>query len=115
MKHWASVAVTFLVLTLVAPSAMAQDLLVSHEGERRPDSGLQSGHSAAHYGIAGVVAQRASLRAVLGAAGLDAIEQTPGLGSAVALSLVEMFAGGGGSPSDLARPRTDVKAVLSRD
>ncbi len=104
-----------LAIFAVSSGCLAQDLLYKSGVASTVRTSVATGHSAAYYGIRGAVPQRASLRAVLAAGGLDELEQKPGLGAAVALTLVEMFAGGGGSPSDLARPRNDVKAALIGD
>ena len=112
MKCIVTMMVCLALLLSAETPALAQDLPPDSPGAGAVLPGLAGGHSAAFYGIEGATVQQASIRAVLGAAGLDVLERKVGLGGAVALSLVEMFAGGGGSPSDIARPRDDVEKIL---
>lgn len=114
MKHARSVrswcvAGGMVMAALNSPPVLARDL----PAERAARSAvLQGGHSAAYFGIQDAVEQRASIRAVLSGVQLDRVRQSPGLAAAGTLLLLQMFAGGGGAPTDLAEARSDVGPAL---
>ncbi len=70
------------------------------------------GWSAADYGITDAQMQASSLRAILEDHRADDVQPAPDLFSAASYVLLTLFAGGGGAPLDLVRPRDDLKEYL---
>jgi hypothetical protein len=104
----------FTALLGLAPTAtaVAQDLL---EVTERLNREVAYGHSAAHYGMAIPIEQRASIRAVLSSVQLDRLRQAPSVAAAGTYLFLQMFAGGGGAPTDIAEPRSTVEGVFQRE
>lgn len=73
------------------------------------------GHSAAYYGMTRPLEQRASIRAVLSSVQLDRLRQAPSVAAAGTYLFLQMFAGGGGAPTDIAESRSTLKEVFQRD
>lgn len=97
-------------LTVLTP-VQAQSLPEGFQPQEKP----MQGHSAVHYGLADVSQQEASIRSVLSSVQLDRPYLQPSLVAEGGYFLVQMFLGGGGAPSDIADPRSDIASRLKRE
>jgi len=104
----------FAALLGLAPpaTAMAQDL---REVTQRLTRDVAYGHSAAYYGMTIPIEQRASIRAVLSSVQLDRLRQAPSVAAAGTYLFLQMFAGGGGAPTDIAESRSTIEGVFQRE
>ena len=87
-------------------STLAQDL---PQNLVPPAADPMFGHSAEYYGISPPGQREASIRSVLSSVQLDRSYLPSSLAAEIAYFTVRLFVGGGGAPTDIADPQSDVE------